>query len=269
MSVKSVSYIQAVKGKPGLLIHLALFGVMCYLNSGVWESLESVLPESAALGKKAIVGESITVFIIIVMVVRATASVAKRALILLVAATVLTVFNFGVHWFYSRDLAMANKYVAYQNNQSAADSQRATEQAGRVENVLTKLIDFNKSQAQLSRADQDYFSRTGHKRVRKIQPALDIDQLGILVKPSPTPAPQPVMVNGLAMPAGTVPAAEVKITGIRPMTPDEVPVKYSPWFLFGAIAVLAVVFCGATYVAATWEWDMNGNGIADDLEGKA
>ncbi len=267
MSVKSISYIQAVKNRPGFLIHLALFGVMCLLNYGIWESLESVLPESAGLGHKAIVGESITVFIIIVMAVRGTADVAKRALILLVAATVLTVFNFGVHWFYSRDMAMANKYVAFQNGQRVVDSTLADKQAGRVGEVLGKLTEFNKSQTQLSRADQAYYNRTGQKRVRKVQAAPDLNELGIIVKASPTPTPQPVMVNGLAMPGGA-PAAEVKIAAVRPLTPEEVPIKWSPWFLIGAMAVLAVVFCGAAYVAATWEWDMNGNNIADNLEGK-
>lgn len=258
MGVKAVSYIQAVKSKPGFLIHLALFGVMCLLNFGVWESLESVLPESAGLGHKAIIGESITVFIVIVMAVRGTAEVAKRALILLVAATVLTVFNFGVHWFYSRDLAMANKFVAYQNNQSAVESQRATEQAGRVEGVLGKLTDFNKSQERLSKADADFYARTGQRRVRKVQAAPDLNDLGIIVKPSPSPSPTPQSA-----------ASEEKAVAVRPLMPDEVPVKWSPWFLFGALSVLAVVFCGATYVAATWEWDMNGNGVADSLEGKA
>lgn len=268
MGVKAVSYIQAVKSKPGFLIHLALFGVMCLLNFGVWESLESVLPESAGLGHKAIIGESITVFIVIVMAVRGTAEVAKRSLILLVAATVLTVFNFGVHWFYSRDLAMANKFVAYQNNQSAVESQRATEQAWRVEGVLGKLTDFNKSQERLSKADADFYVRTGQRRVRKIQAAPDLNDLGVIVKPSPSPTPQSAMVNGLIMP-GSSAASEEKAVAVRPLMPDEVPVKWSPWFLFGALSVLAVVFCGATYVAATWEWDMNGNGVADSLEGKA
>lgn len=258
MSVKAVSYIQAVKSKPGFLIHLTLFGVMCLLNYGVWESLESVLPESAGLGHKAIIGESITVFVIIVMAVRGTADVAKRALILLVTATVLTVFNFGVHWFYSRDLAMANKFVAYQNNQSAVESQRATEQAGRVEGVLGKLTDFNKSQERLSKADADFYVRTGQRRVRKVQAAPDLNDLGVIVKPSPSPSPTPQSA-----------ASEEKAVAVRPLMPDEVPVKWSPWFLFGALAVLGVVFCGAAYVAATWEWDLNNNGIADSREGKA
>lgn len=264
MNKQRISYIEAVKRKPGFLIHVALFGVMCLLNYGVWESLESVLPESAGLGHKAIVGESITVFIIIVMAVRGTADVAKRALVLLVTATVLTVFNFGIHWFYSRDMAMANKYVAYQNGQGEVDSKRATEQAGRVEGVLSKLTDFNKSQERLSKADADYFSRTGQKRSRKVQSAPDLNDLGIIVKPSPTPTPQAAMTNGLAVSGSGAPVAVV----VKPLTPEEVPVKWSPWFLIGAISVLAVVFCGAAYVAATWEWDFNGNGIADNVEGK-
>lgn len=273
MSVKSVSYIQAVKNKPGFLIHLGLFAVMCYLNTGVWESLESVLPESAALGHRAIMGESITVFIIIVMAVRGTYAVARRALILLVAATILTVFNFGVHWFYSRDISMARQYVAHENTQGVIKSQRATEQATRVEGVVGALTEFNKSQEKLSRADEDYFRRTGVRRNRKTQSAPDLAALGIVVTPSPTPTPaqqQPTMVSGLVMSPGTTQAIQPAAVAveIRPLTPEEVLIKWAPWFLFGGIAVLAVVFCGAAYVAATWEWDMNGNGLADSLEGK-
>lgn len=261
MSQKAVSYIEAVKKKPGLLIHLSLFGVMCLLNYGVWESLESVLPESTGLGHKAIVGESVTVFIIIVMAVRGTSDVAKRALILLVAATVLTVFNFGIHWFYSRDLAMANKYVAYLNSQKVTDSNLANQQAQRVEGVLGKLTEFNKSQTQLSKADQAYYERTGQKRVRKVQLPPDINELGIIVNPSPSPTPVPVQGNGLVVSGSQ--ESIVKIQAAKPLTPDEVPVKWSPWFLFGAMSVLAVVFCGAAYVAATWEWDMDGDGLKD------
>lgn len=261
MSVKSVSYIQAVKNKPGLLIHLALFGVMCVLNHGVWESLDEVLPESSSLGHKAIIGESITVFIVIVMAVRGTAAVVKRALILLVAATVLTVFNFGVHWFYSRDLAMANKYVGFQNGQKAVENELANAQAARVGEVLGKLTEFNNSQAKLSREDQAYYNRTGQKRNRKVQSAPDIGALGIITQASPTPTPQSALLGS---------TQKQPVDVVKPLTPEEVPVKWSPWFLFGALAVLAVVFCGATYVAATWEWDINANGIPDHLEtGKA
>lgn len=268
MSVKSVSYIEAAKKKPGLLIHIGLFITMCVLNDGVWESIAEVLPESAKLGHRMIIAESITVVIIIAMAVRGSRDVVRRALQLLVAVTAVTVFNFGVHWFYSRDTAMANKYVAFQNGQGVIESKRADEQAGRVGDVLGKLTEFNKSQTQLSNADKDYYTRTGLKRVRKVQTAPDIDQLGIIVKPSPTPTPQPMMVNGLVMPGGT-PAAEVKAVVMRPLTPDEVSVKYSSWFLFGGLLALAVTFVGGAAVAAKWEWDWNGNGLADNLEGKA
>ena len=73
------------------------------------------------------------------------------------------------------------------------------------------------------------------------------------------------MVNGLTMPLGSgvsVPSVLPR-QQVRPLTPEEVPIKWSPWFLFGAMAVLGVVFCGAAYVAATWEWDMDADGLKD------
>lgn len=271
-SVKVKSYIEAVKGKPGLLVHLGLFAVMCVLNVGVWDSLAEVLPESVELGHKAIIAETVTVFIVICMIVRASSDVAKRALVLLVATTVVTVFNFGVHWFYSRDLAMANKYVNYLNGQKVVDNNLANQQAGRVGEVLDKLTGFNKSQTALAKADQEYYKNTGQKRNRKIVSAPDLNQLGIIVNPSPTPAPSPgPMVNGLSTSTvgGTLGQEPVKepVKKIVPLTPDEVPVKYSNWFLIGGILALAVTFIGAAYVAATWEWDWNGNGLADSKEG--
>lgn len=268
MSVKSISYIEAAKKKPGLLIHLGLFVTMCVLNDGVWESVAEVLPESAKLGHRMIIAESITVLIIIAMAVRGSRDVVRRALQLLVAVTAVTVFNFGVHWFYSRDTAMANKFVAYQNKQGVVDSQRATEQAGRVKEVFGAMTEFNKSQEKLSNADAKYYATTGQRRERKTQSAPNFEQLGIIVPPSPTPTPQPVLANGLVMPNGT-PAAEVKIVEVKPLTPDQVSVKYSPWFLFGGLLALAVTFVGGAAVAAKWEWDWNGNELADKFEGKA
>jgi len=275
MSVKSVSYIEAAKKKPGLLIHLALFATMCILNEGVWDSISEVLPESAKLGHRMIVAETITVLVIIVMAVRGSRNVVRRALQLLVAVTVVTVFNFGIHWFYSRDMAMANKYVASQNSQKVVESELANQQAERVEGVLGKLAEFNKSQAQLSRADQDYYSRTGQRRNRRVQSAPDLSQLGIITTPSPTPTPTPTpqtsqvgMVNGLVMP-GTVSAASVQTVEVKPLRPEELPIKWGQWFLIGGLLALAVTFVGAAAVAAKWEWDWNANGLADNLEGKA
>jgi hypothetical protein len=219
------------------------------------------------LGHKAISGESITVFIVIVMAVRGTAKVAQRALILLVAATVVTVFNFGIHWFYSRDLAMANKYADYLTGQKVNDSNLADKQAGRVSEVLGKLTDFNKSQTQLSQADRAYYNQTGQKRNRKVQNAPDLSQLGIIVSPSPKPAQDGVMMNGLS--PGTVShSPTVPEKAIAPLLPSDVPVKWGVWFLLGALVALSVVFCGAAYVAATWEWDMNADGLKD-TPGKA
>lgn len=275
MSVKATSYIEAAKKKPGLLIHLALFATMCILNEGVWDSISEVLPESAKLGHRMIVGETITVLVIIVMAVRGSRNVVRRALQLLVAVTVVTVFNFGIHWFYSRDMAMANKYVAFQNNQKVVESGLANQQAERVEGVLGKLTEFNKSQAQLSRADQEYYSRTGQRRNRRVQSAPDLSQLGIITTPSPTPTPPPPpqtsqvgMVNGLVMP-GTVSAASVQTVEVKPLRPEELPIKWGQWFLIGGLLALAVTFVGAVSVAAKWEWDWNANGIADNFEGKA
>lgn len=271
MSVKAVSYIEAAKKKPGLLIHLALFATMCILNEGVWDSISEVLPESAKLGHRMIVAETITVLVIIVMAVRGSRNVVRRALQLLVAVTVVTVFNFGIHWFYSRDMAMANKYVASQNSQKVVESELANQQAERVEGVLDKLAEFNKSQVQLSRADQQYYDRTGQRRNRRVQSAPDLSQLGIITTPSPTPTPQTSqvgMVNGLVMP-GTVSAASVQTVEVKPLRPEELPIKWGQWFLIGGLLALAVTFVGAAAVAAKWEWDWNANGLADNLEGKA
>lgn len=272
-SQKVVSYVESVKKKPGLLIHLALFAVMCYLNIGIYDSLETALPESAALGQRVIIGESATVAIVIFMIVRATSKVIQRALILLVGATVLTVFNYGVHWFYSRDLAMANKYQAHLNGQQVLKSDLADKQAGRVEGVLGKLTDFNKSQAALQKADQEYFLRTGVRRNRKTTEAPALGDLGIIVPPSPTPTPAPVMVSGVTTSTTGVQVPEEPKKSadvIRPLLPDEVPIKYAFWFLIGALGILGWTFVGSAGIAASWEWDRNADGLKDGSDvGKA
>jgi len=266
MSVKTVGYIEAAKKKPGLLIHLALFLTMCILNEGVWDSIAEVLPESAKLGHRMIVAESITVVVIIAMAVRGSRNVVRRALQLLVAVTVVTVLNFGIHWFYSRDLAMANLNANAIHEDAAQKSELADKQAGRVNQVLGSLTEFNKSQERLSKADSDLYQRTGQKRIRKTTTAPDLNTLGIIVPASPTPTPVPATVNALST-GGTIKTAPV--VDEKPLMPVDVPRKWGPWFLIGGLLALAVTFVGAAAVAAKWEWDWNANGLNDATEGKA
>lgn len=266
-SAKTVGYIEAAKKKPGLLIHLALFATMCILNEGVWDSISEVLPESSKLGHRMIIAETITVLVIIAMAVRGSRNVVRRALQLLVAVTVVTVFNFGIHWFYSRDVAMANLNANAIQVREEKRSELADKQAGRVNQVLGNLTEFNKSQERLAKADKELYQRTGEKRVRKTTTAPDLNTLGIIVQPSPTPTPVPATVNALS--TGSIVRQPPSVVEEKPLMPEEVPRKWGPWFLIGGLLALAVTFVGAAGVAAKWEWDWNANGLNDAIEGKA
>lgn len=268
MSVKSISYIQAVRNKPGLLFHVGLFLVMVLLSAGVWRSLDKVFPDGAELGKFAIVGRIGCILLLIAIAVRASSKTVKRALILIVIATALEAGEFGCHWMYARELSSSRMAQAEIDRQKVLGDALADKNAQRSSQVLDSLTKFNASQSKLSQSDRDYYRSTGIKRNRKVSDAPSLDQLGIVtnVQPTPLPTQVPVMVNGLNSPLARVEAVE---QSDAPLSELQVLARWTPRFVVAAILALALVFVGTGVVIASWEWDMDGNGIADNLEGKA
>jgi len=267
MSVKSVSYIQAVKNKPGLMFHVGLFLVMVLLSVGVWRSLETVFPDGAELGKFAIVGRIGCILLLIAIAVRASSKTVKRALILIVIATALEAGEFGCHWMYARELSSSRMAQAEIDRQKVMGDALADKNAQRSSQVLDSLAKFNDSQSKLSQSDRDYYRSTGIKRNRKTSDAPSLDQLGVLtvVQPTPLPTQVPAMVNGLNSSLTRIETVEQPDV---PLSELQVLARWTPRFVIAAILALALVFVGTGVVIASWEWDMDGNGIADDLEGK-
>lgn len=268
MSVKSISYIQAVKNKPGLLFHVGLFLVMVLLSAGVWRSLDKVFPDGAELGKFAIVGRIGCILLLIAIAVRASSKTVKRALILIVIATALEAAEFGCHWMYARELSSSRMAQTEIDRQKVLSDGLADKNAQRSSQVLDSLTKFNASQSRLSQSDRDYYKSTGIKRNRKATDAPSFDQLGIVtnVQPTPQPTQVPVMVNGLNSSLTRVEAVEQPET---PLSEIQVLARWTPRFVLAAILALALVFVGTGVVIASWEWDMDGDGLADSIQGKA
>lgn len=264
MSVKSISYIQAVKNKPGLLFHVGLFLVMVLLSAGVWRSLDKVFPDGAELGKFAIVGRIGCILLLIAIAVRASSKTVKRALILIVIATALEAGEFGCHWMYARELSSSRMAQAEIDRQKVLGDALADKNAQRSSQVLDSLTKFNASQSKLSQSDRDYYRSTGIKRNRKVSDAPSLDQLGIVTNVQPTPLPTQVPV--MNSPLARVEAVE---QSDAPLSELQVLARWTPRFVVAAILALALVFVGTGVVIASWEWDMDGNGIADKFEGKA
>lgn len=273
MSVKAVSYIEAVKKKPGLFFHIALFGVMCILNVAVWRSLEQVFPDGAELGKFAIVGRSLCIAILIAIIVRAADSTVKRALFLMVIAVALEAGEFGCHWMYARELSTSRMAQGEIDRQLVRDNDLANQKAKRDEGILSALAQFNQSQSKLNQSDAQLYRAAG---VRKNRPVVDPGKvLGLerpVSDPRANPQPQPTpMVNGLSTSVAgvTLPSQQAPVEDERPLSELQVLAKWTPRFVIAAILCLVCVFVGTAIVLATWETDMNANGIADSLEGKA
>jgi hypothetical protein len=140
----------------------------------------------------------------------------------------------------------------------------ADKNAQRSSQVLDSLTKFNASQSKLSQSDRDYYRSTGIKRNRKVSDAPSLDQLGIVTNVQPTPLPTQVPV--MNSPLARVEAVE---QSDAPLSELQVLARWTPRFVVAAILALALVFVGTGVVIASWEWDMDGNGIADNLEGKA
>ena len=267
MSVKTVSYIEAVKNKPGLIFHVGLFLVMVLLSVGVWRSLETVFPDGAELGKFAIVGRIGCILLLIAIAVRASSKTVKRALILIVIATALEAGEFGCHWMYARELSSSRMAQAEIDRQKVLGDVLADKNAQRSSQVLDSLAKFNASQSKLSQSDREYFRSTGIKRNRKTTDAPSIDQLGIVtnVQPTPLPTQAPALVNGLNSSIARVETVEQPET---PLSELQVLARWTPRFVLAAILALALVFVGTGVVIESWEWEMDGNGLADNIQGK-
>ncbi len=261
MSVKAVGYIEAFKKKPGLLFHVALFVVMCILNVAVWRSLENVFPDGAELGKFAIVGRSLCIAILIAIIVRAADSTVKRALFLMVIAVALEAGEFGCHWMYARELSTSRMAQAETDRQLVRDNDLANQKAEREKGLLNALTGLNQSQSKLSQADAQLYRSTG---IRKNRPVVDPNKViggGVTsALPQPTATPSATwMASG---------QHQAPVEDEKPLSELQVLAKWTPRFVIAAILCLVCVFVGTAIVLATWETDMNANGLADSLEGK-
>lgn len=265
MKEKTISYVESIKKQPGLLLHLFLYGVMVVLMVGVWRSLEKVFPDGAELGKFAIVARALCLLILIIVAVRATKKTVGRALVLIVLAIALEVGEFGCHWMYARELSSSRMAQAEMDRQKVLNNELANEQAKRVEGVLGKLSDFNRSQTQMAQADTRLYQSTGIRRNRKTSDAPALESLGILTNNSaPVPASTPVsLVNGLVMSSGVQASPRVEDQPEVPLNEIQVLAKWTPRFVVAAILCLIVIFVGTGVVVNSWEWDRNGNDIDD------
>lgn len=274
--MKSVSYIEAIKKKPGLLFHVALFAVMCILNVAVWRSLDQVFPDGAELGQFAIVGRSLCIAILIAMIVRAANSTIKRALFLMVVSVALEAGEFGCHWLYARELSTSRMAQAEVDRQLVRDNDLANQEAARQQGILAALTQFNQSQSKLSQADAQLYRSTG---IKKNRPVVDPNKVlkstgaeqnveemlreGKSGKVGGQTANNPQQSWALTTPHQAPPEKE------KPLSELEVLAKWTPRFVVAAILCLVCVFVGTAIVLAMWETDMNADGVADALEGKA
>lgn len=267
MKKENITYVQAIKNHPGALLHLAVFFVAVLIPSyGVWGSMPAVFPEGADMGHISIVGSCLAVLIIMFVSVKATPKVRKRAAYLAIATAVCAWLQFGGHWLLKRDLSMANRQIAVQKEQKTFDDQLADKNAARSKEVLDSLTNFNRSQAQMSSADRELYRSTGIKRVRRAQEAPSLNDLGILVKASPTPAPaaaNPVQTNALAMGGMVAPSIEPQA---EILSVDKVYLKWQLPLAFLALLESFISIVGTTLLAFNWEWDRDGNGINDAEE---
>ena len=277
MSPRVQQYINAAKNKPSILFHLGLFAVMTILNVAVWNSLERIFPgQGAEFGQTTIIASSICILMVIVAIVVASGKTIKRALVLIVLATLLEIGEYGCHWLYARELSAAEAARAVSNAQKTVNDGLATNNATRTIQVLDKLTEFNRSQAKLSESDSNYYKQTGVRINRKTQNAPSLESLGIVVNNEESKTDQgvkqpPVMTNSLnvtviATPTPTPkPSETVSIAAAQ--TEEYIRFKWVERFAIAGILRLLVVFGGTALLLASWEWDWNGNGLNDAKEG--
>jgi len=264
MSVRARSYIELAKNKPHLIFHLLLFCVMCYLAYGVWGSLSRVFPEGVELGQVAIVARLLCILGLLGMIVKASNKTVKRALILMVIVSGLEAAEFGCHWMYARELSSSRMAQAEVDRQKVLADSLADKNAQRTATVLDSLSKYNQSQSKLAQSDRELYRTTGQRRTRKVADTPSFEDLGVVTHSQPVarPTPESLMVNGLnSRITQDPPVVET------PLSEVQVLAKWTPRFVLAAILALLFTFVGTGIVLAGWEWDVNGNGIADNVEG--
>lgn len=259
MNTKDFSKVKI--GKVPLLIHLAAWGLLvCVPAYYLWPSMVDVFAEARDLAHGSLLMMVFGNLLLLCIVVVATSKVKRRALGLTVVSGLLLAGNYAGHWLMKRDLATARVAVAQKEAKLTLDSRLKTEEAERQAKLLDSAAKYNATAAVADRAAIEVSRRNGTRAIAPRKP-IELNLTSLTSgQMSATPTPTPSSAMSLL-----APAPEEK-TAVSYESPEQVYMGWKNWLAFTAIFELLVTLGGIAWLVASWEWDLNGNGIADHLE---
>jgi hypothetical protein len=200
---------------------------------------KSVFPEASWLATGMVVTTMGIAIIFAVASAFATPKVKRYVLIAAFAIDLVLAGNLAFHWVLAREISGAKQATTARHEEEDRAEKRAEAEAKRRK-------EWNESQARLLAAEA---RRNDSAR-----------RLGIQ-------APRGAKISAASSSAPTAePTAAITSATDKPLTVEQVMNEYTPWLLGFAIAELLTSVVAFGICALLWEWDLNGDGIADHLQ---
>ena len=183
----------------------------------------------------------------------ATAKVRRYCILADIAICVILCVNLGGHWILAREVSAARQGV----------EERHTEEDRQLDREKTKTeleIARKKADAELA-AESAKLANAERRRLAQLPLS---ERRSMVSAPAPAQTPTQVVAPMSLVPPGAV---AIVTASIKPrLTPEQVRESWW-WFL----TALAIAECAASVLAGiilggVWEWDRNGDGIADHLQ---
>lgn len=167
----------------------------------------------------------------------------------LVIGIVLCV-NLASHFVLSREVSAAKSALVEHRKDEDRDEARKNADLVRQTQLMEKQAELVEAQRKMLNADANR--------------AYQVRQSGGRVS-SAAPIVAPVPVPTVSLPSASLDAPDAKKKTLRP---EEVIQDWANWLMFWAFADALVSVLSAMILMTVWQWDRNGNGIPDHLEGK-
>jgi len=216
----------------GMLFAVIIPGVL------VIAANKTVFPEASWLATGMVVTTIGIAIIFAVASALATPKVRRYVLIATFAIDLVLAGNLAFHWVLAREISGAKQATTERHSEEDRADKRAEAEVKRRKDLLESETKRLKAEAW----------RNAEARKLGIQ------------------APRGTRISAPASESTAETAAAVTATLDKALTVEEVMKYYTPFLLAFAIAELLVSVVAFGICALAWEWDKNGDGIADHLQ---
>jgi hypothetical protein len=213
---------------------------------------KKVFPDASWLATGMVITTMGIAIIFAVASAFATPKVKRYVLIAAFAIDTVLAGNLAFHWVLAREISGAKQVTTVRHEEEDREEARREAEAKRHRELIaeqTALAAETAKQLRMEAIRNDSARRLGIRAPR-----------GATV--SAPSAPVTVSAPAAEVTASAKPAAAV----VAPRTVEEVMNEYTPWLLGFAIAELLTSVVAFGICALLWEWDLDGDGVADHLQ---